>query len=111
MQVTVGKEGAVTVVKPLGPITAGELESLEARLTELSRHWTQRLVLNLGEVTCVDSAGLELLVRFHRQFEQRGLKLKLCGMNDLVEKVFTLTRLSGRFDICPDTAAAVRSFL
>jgi anti-sigma B factor antagonist len=111
MQVILGKEGAVTMVKPMGPITASEMEELESRFNVLSRDWTKRVVLNLSEVAFIDSAGLEFLVRHNREFSERGLKLKLSGLSEITEKIMSLTRLIQRFEIYPDTSTAVRSFL
>ncbi len=111
MQVTLSNEGAVTVVKPMGPMIAGELEELDSQLGSLSRNWTKRIVVNMSEVSFVDSAGLELITRYNREFNERGLKLKLNSLNDLTEKIFDITRLSGCFEIFPDTAGALRSFL
>ena len=62
-------------------------------------------------VTVIDSAGLELLCRHHREMGAQGLNLKLCGSNEVTQKILELTRLSRRFEILPDTTAAVRSYL
>lgn len=111
MQVIMGKEGAVTIVKPMGPVTVNEMDEFESRLNELSRNWSKRVVLNMSEVPFIDSAGLELILRHHREFTERGLKLKLCGLSEITEKILTLTRLLQRFETFPDTSSAVRSFL
>jgi len=111
MQVIIGKEGAVTVVKPMGPITVNEMDEIENRLNALSRDWTKRVVLNMSEVAFLDSAGLELILRHNREFAERGLKLKLCGLSEITEKILSLTRLIQRFEIFPDSSSAVRSFL
>jgi len=70
MQVTANKEGAVTVLKPTGAITAGELNELEQQLDNSYRNWTKRIVVNLSEVAYIDSAGLEMLLKFQRQLEE-----------------------------------------
>ena len=111
MQVILGKEGAVTIVKPMGAITASEMEELDTRFNALSRDWTKRVVLNMSEVAFIDSAGLEFLVRRNREFSERGLKLKLCGLSEITEKIMSLTRLVSRFEIYPDISSAVRSFI
>jgi anti-anti-sigma factor len=111
MEVTVGTEGAVTVVKPLGPIIAGELEELTGKFSQLNRNWTKRLVVDMSEVTYIDSAGLELILSSRREMSERGLKLKLSGLNDMTRKIFDLTGLTNRFEIYPDTTVAVGSYL
>lgn len=111
MRVAVSQEGAVTVLRPVGPIVAGELDELDQTLFELFNHWTKRLIVNMSDVSFMDSAGLELLVRNHRQFDSHGLIMKLCSLSDTTQKILSLTRLLRRFDTYPDAATAIRSFL
>ena len=111
MRVIINNEGAVTVIKPLGSLLSGELKELDQALLEMAKNWTKRIVINLTDSTCIDSAGLELINRHHRQLTDRGLRLKLCGLNELCSKILELTRLSRQFEIFNDTSAAIRSFL
>ena len=111
MHVTVSQEGAVSVVKPMGPIIIGELEELDNELSRLSRDWAKRIVINMTDVSFIDSAGLELMLRYQQQLGDHGLELKLCGLNEMTQKIFELTTLSGKFDIFADGATALRSFL
>ena len=111
MRVVINKEGAVTVVKPMGSLVSGELEDMELHLHQLTQNGVKRIIINMTEVTCIDSAGLEIINRCRKQLDQRGLRLKLCNMNELTRNIFDLTRLAPQFEIFPDTAAAVRSFL
>ena len=111
MRVIVGQEGAITVVKRIGPIVNGELEELDRELSRLFNHWIKRIVINMTEVVLVDSAGLELLNRYSRMFSSHGMKLKLCGLNEMTRKILDLTQLSRRFEIFADTTTSIRSFL
>ena len=111
MSITVGQEGAVTVVRLSGPIITGELEELEKNLEQLNQNGTQRIVIDMTEVVCLDSAGLELLYRHQKRLDERGLKLKLCGLNEIAQKIFEITRLARYFEIYANSAGAVRSFL
>ncbi len=111
MEVIASQEGSVTVLKPMGPLIAAELNPLEQQLLLAGRNWITRIVVNLKDSAFIDSAGLELLLRCHRQFRDHGIHLKLCGLNEMNQKIFELTRLSQRFEIYADSAAAVRSFL
>ncbi len=111
MQVNVGKEGSVVVVRPVGPIVRGELDELEYELERLTRHWSRRVVLDLGDTPLIDSAGLELLCRTHRAFAEHGLQLKLSGLGETMATIFELTRVGRRFQLFTDSSTAVRSFL
>jgi len=111
MSVTLTREGSVTIVKPMGPIIVGELDELDGELLELFNRWTKRIIMNMHEVAFVDSAGLELLVHHQRKFDSHGLRLVFCHINDTVQKVMDLTRLSLQFEIYPENVNAMRSFL
>ncbi len=111
MEVTISQEGAVTALKPCGPVIAGELDELDRMLRSLSLRWVKRIILNMSEVPLIDSAGLELLQQYRGQMAEHGLKMKICGLTEMTQKIFDITKLSSRFEIFPDIASAVRSFL
>ena len=111
MQVDLTHEGAVTVLKPVGPIVAVELEELEVQLQKLFSDWTKRVVLNLSEVNFLDSKALELLNRYRDAFGDRGLRIILSGPNNITQKAMELTGVSRKFEILPDVVSAVRSFM
>ncbi len=111
MQVITSHEGAATILKPMGPLVAGELSEFSDTMQELCRKWVKRIILNLGDVTFIDSAGLEMLISYQRQLNEHGLKMKLCNLTKLLQEALELTRLIDRFEIYPDTAVTLRSFL
>jgi len=111
MQVTLGKEGSVTIIKPLGPIIAGELDALEGEIARLLKNWAKRLVLDLSEVPFLDSAGLEMLCRYQKELSNYGLQLKLCAATEMTHTILDLTRIGQRFQMFSDSTSAVRSFL
>lgn len=111
MRVSLTHEGSVTVVRPTGPMFSGELQEMDRALLDLFNRWTKRLVLNLSDVTMIDSEGLELLVRHQRQFASHGLQIKLAHVNELLLKVLEICRLNSRFEIYPETVNAIRSYL
>ena len=111
MSVNLTREGSVTIVKPMGPIITGELDELDRELLDLFNRWTKRIILNMNDVPFVDSAGLELLLRHQREFDSHGLRMIFCNINDTVQKVMDLTRLSLQVEIYPENVNAMRSFL
>lgn len=111
MEVIKTQEGSVAILKPMGPLVAGEIDPLDAAFHQLLRQWTKRTVLDMEEVTFLDSAGLELLTQAQRNLHDKGLVLKLCHLNDISQKIVDLTKVSRRFEIYDDTVEAVRSFL
>ena len=57
------------------------------------------MLLNLAEVSFVDSTGLGFLVSLRKELMARGRKLSLCGANSKVRLLLELTRMHQIFDI------------
>ena len=111
MQIDRHQHGAVSVLKPIGPISADDAEELKKRTLEA---WTKnlgRLVLDASAVPYVDSRGLEVLVEVAEELARGGQALKLCGANEVLREVFELTDVASGFQQFTDVNAAVRSFL
>lgn len=64
-----------------------------------------RVILDLGQVTFLDSSGLGAVVAAMKQLGP-DRRLELAGLTPPVAKVFHLTRLDGVFTIHPDAASA-----
>lgn len=111
MDVQEHKHGAVTVVKPMGPITRDDAEQLLDRLLQVQRHSLGRLVLDASSVPFIDSRGLEILLEVNDQLAGSGRALKLCGVSEVVRQVLELTDLASSFEHFEEVNGAVRSFL
>jgi anti-sigma B factor antagonist len=102
--------GEITVVTCHGRIVEGEetaaLDSCVTRLLPLQPH----IVLDLGGVSFVDSAGLGLLVRLHSSSRAAGGDLKLCALDERVRAVFAMTRLDTVLPPYQSDAKAVTAF-
>lgn len=70
----------------------------------------ERAVVDLTNVTFVDSTALATLVRGMKHCRQRGGDLRLCGLQQPVRIIFELTKLDRAFEIYPNEDAAVSSF-
>lgn len=109
--ITEQRHGAVTVIKPDGPCTLEQAESLgEAALAKV-RPLMGRLVIDLSASAYVDSLGLETLLDLADEMDQCGQTLRLAGVSATVREVMDLTGLTNRFEFHDDTNLAVRSFL
>lgn len=103
--------GDVTVLDLAGRITLGEGSStLRDSLKELVAKGEKKILLNLGEVTYIDSSGIgELVSGFTTVTNQQG-SLKLLGLNKRVKDLLQVTKLYTVFEAFEDEAEAVRSF-
>jgi anti-sigma B factor antagonist len=101
----------VMLVDLHGRITLGaETEALRAKLKQLLSAGYHHILLNLGEVTYVDSVGLSSLVAAYTSARQAGGDLKLLHLPRGVHQLLQITRLSTVFDVYEDLASAVESF-
>lgn len=104
-------QGAVTIIRLVGPLAKEDVDVFASRATELARKTLGRLIVDGSGMGFVDSRGLETLLDISDDLAEGGRTLKLCGLNDTVREVLHITELDRRFDLYQDTKTAVRSFL
>jgi anti-anti-sigma factor len=111
MKVQTQQRGAVTVIRPDGPLVAADVDEFKKRLDEEIRRNLGRVVLDVSAVPFVDSRALECLVDVTTELAYSGKALKLCAPVDTLKDVLELTGVSSEFEQYEDVIAAVRSFL
>jgi anti-sigma B factor antagonist len=103
--------GDVVVIDVSGRITVGEGNvMLRDIVRELVERQNKQIVLNLNEVSYIDSSGVGELVKTHTTIRNKGGQLKLVNLNKRVSDLLQMTRLSSVFDIHENEAAAISSF-
>jgi anti-sigma B factor antagonist len=103
--------GDVTVVDVAGRITLGEgSSSLRESIRELMTKGNKRILLNLSEVSYIDSSGIGELVSGFTTVTNAGGQLKLVGLTKRVQDLLQITKLYTVFDVYDDEAAAIRSY-
>lgn len=111
MEIQETRQGAVTVLKPQGPLAMGDAEQFKATAGEVIQRSLGRLVVDASAIAYVDSRGLEVLVETSDALAQAGRSLRVCGANETIREVLHLTGLEERFEHFEDVNGAVRSFL
>ena len=69
-----------------------------------------KLVIDLGEVSYLNSSALGVLISAHANYAKREGIIKLCRLNKNIENLFVITKLSKIFDSYPSQMEAVASF-
>jgi len=101
----------VSVVDVAGRITLGEGSSaLRDTIKELVGNGHTKILLNLGEVSYIDSSGIGELVSGFTTVTNKGGQLKLLNLNKRVKDLLQITKLYTVFDVHEDEPNAVRSF-
>lgn len=103
--------GDVSVVDVAGRITLGEGSSaMRDTLRDMVSKNQKKILLNLGEVSYIDSSGIGELVSGFTTVTNSGGQLKLLNLNKRVKDLLQITKLYTVFDVHEDEAAAIRSF-
>ena len=104
--------GDVTVIDVAGRITLGEGSSvLRDALRDLVSKNQKKILLNLGEVSYIDSSGIGELVSGFTTVTNGGGALKLLNLNKRVKDLLQITKLYTVCDVHEDEASAIRSFV
>jgi anti-sigma B factor antagonist len=101
----------ITVVDMSGRITLGEGSViLRDSIRDLIGKGQKRILLNLGDVTYIDSSGIGELVSAFTAVRREGGELKLLNLTKKVHDLLQITKLYTVFDIKDDEATAIQSF-
>ncbi len=101
----------VTVVDMSGRITLGEGSViLRDTVRDLLSKGNKKILLNLGDVTYIDSSGIGELVSAFTSVRNQGGELKLLNLTKKVQDLLQITKLYTVFDVKDDEATAIAAF-
>lgn len=103
-------EGAVTILELAGKITGAAGETLAGRVEGLVGEGRRRLLLDLGGVPHIDSAGLGWLLSVRSTVTGASGKIGLLNLNERVEDLMVTTKLEMVFDSFASEADGMKSF-
>lgn len=111
VKLTTRQVGDVTVVDAVGRITLGEgASAFRDKIRELASSGHKKMLLNLAEVSYIDSSGIGEMVSGFTTVTNQGGQVKLLNLTKRVKDLLQITKLYTVFDVFDDEAAAVRSF-
>lgn len=112
LEISTRESSNVTILHLRGRATigGGESELLGSYLNKLIASGTRKLLLNLNELTHVDSSGVGIIVGTFVSLRRQGGDLKLLCPSDRVRKVLTVFHLLDVIASFEDEAQAVASF-
>ena len=101
----------ITILDCSGRITLGEGSVvLRDSIRDLLAKGEKKILLNLGDVTYIDSSGIGELVSAFTTVRNQGGELKLLNLTKKVHDLLQITKLYTVFDVKDDEAAAISSF-
>jgi anti-sigma B factor antagonist len=100
----------VQVLELVGRLDTYTAPPIRQWLEEATMNEPAQIVVNLENVTFLDSTGLATLVQGMKRCRQRSGDLRLCNLQQPVRLIFELTRLDKAFEIYPGKEEAVQAF-
>jgi anti-sigma B factor antagonist len=112
MQISERRIDDVVIVDVSGKITLGDGgdAALKDKMRSLVQQGQKKLLLNLGDVSYVDSAGLGEIVQSYATVNKNGGTLKLLNLTKRIKDLLSITKLLTVFETFDTEAEAVTSF-
>ena len=111
MSVSERRVGTVTIVDVTGKLTQGDAgDTLRDKVGSLMQQGRKDVVVNLGDVPYMDSAGLGTLVAAFTTVSRQGGAMKLLNLTKRLHDLLVITKLSNVFECFDDETLAVSSF-
>ena len=111
MKASTRQVDGVTIVDLSGRITLGEGSVvLRDSIKDLLGKGQKKILLNLGDVSYIDSSGIGELVSAFTSVRNQGGELKLLNLTKKVHDLLQITKLYTVFDVKDDEAAAIAAY-
>jgi anti-anti-sigma factor len=91
--VQVHEVGDTSVVAAVGELDLSTARGLGAALASAAAHGATRVVLDLRQLTFVDSSGISVIMSLKRHFAVEGVGFGVVKGNDIVQRAFAVSRV------------------
>ena len=110
MEIDIREKDSVKIVDLTGEVDLYNSPSLRTKFSSLLKKKEKSILINLRQVSYIDSSGLATFVELLQKMSAYGGKLKLSGLGRSIRNVFEVSRLDGVFSILDSEADALKSF-
>ena len=111
MKVTTRQVDGITILDLSGRITLGEGSvTIRDAVRDVLAKGSNKILLNLGDITYIDSSGIGELVSAYTTVRNQGGELKLLNLTKKVHDLLQITKLYTVFDVKDDEASAIASY-
>jgi anti-sigma B factor antagonist len=111
MKIEVRTIGDVRILDCSGKITLGEgTMVIRNTVRDILQSGAKKIILNLAEISYIDSSGVGELVSTYTTVVNGGGRLKLLNLTKRLRELLTITKLLTVFDIFDDEKASLASF-
>ncbi len=111
LKINVREVDGIAVVGLDGRVVLGdESNALREQVKKMLADGKKKIVLDMSNVSYIDSAGLGALVAAHHSARTQGASLKLSNLGKKFQEILQVTKLLTVFDVYPSESAAISSF-
>ncbi len=104
-------DNGVGLIEAKGSLIGGEeTDKLRQAVAGFIEREYQKLVIDLGGVTYMNSTAIGVLVSAHTSYSRKGWQVKLCGVNKNIDSIFVITKLTLVFDVADTLPDALKKF-
>ena len=101
----------VTIIDVAGRITLGDANmQLREQVNKALEEGSKKVLLNLAELSYIDSSGVGTLVGCYTSAQNRGARLKLLNLTKKMHDLLAITKLLTVFDTFDNEQTAIDSF-
>jgi anti-sigma B factor antagonist len=95
----------VKIIEPAGILDSTKAEEFQQMIDRLLDEGAETILIDLKDITFIDSSGLGTLVVLLKKVRGMNRKLCICSINDQVRMLFELTSMDRVFDVYADRQA------
>ncbi len=110
MQMNKAKQKDILICNITGDIDINSSPEVRKTFGELTKTEEKKIIINLKNVSYIDSSGLATLVEILKKTKNYGGKLRLTNLADKVKGLFEITKLEKIFEIYETAEEAMANF-
>ena len=110
MRINSEEKNGISIFRINGDIDLESSPEVKKFFDRIAAEKKDKIVINLKDVSYVDSSGLATLVEILKNLRTYGGKLKLTNLSEKVKGLFEITKLDKLFDISAEEESALTSF-
>ncbi|NRQ37637.1 STAS domain-containing protein [Nonomuraea sp. NN258] len=107
LELTATREGDIVVLRPVGDLSWSTAALLGTWLNEYVRQPAPVTLVDLSQISALDSSGLSLLVSIHVRLSEAGTVAAFAAPSPSPARMLEITGLAGRLPLY-DTVQAAR---
>lgn len=101
MLVEVTHHGTTSGIQLVGECDLAQQETLRASVLEVFTVGPEHIVLDLSDLTFIDSTGIHFVIELHKRARRQGVRLVICPSSRQVQRIFDLCGLTARLPFLP----------